>query len=374
MVLWHLEQMLREISGMHAVTLLPAAGAHGELIGLMIIKKALTARMEKRTKILIPDSAHGTNPASAALCGFTPITVRSGPDGRVSAESVVALMDKQCVGIMLTNPNTLGLFETEIEKIAEVVHNKGGYVYCDGANLNAIVGVARPGDMGVDVLQMNLHKTFATPHGGGGPGAGPVGVTKALEPYLPTPRVMHNDGYLTLVHHLPQSIGAVRTFYGNFLVCLRAYAYLLSYGKGIGQIAETAVLSANYILAKLRGAYDAPVNPVGAPCKHECVLSDTFQRTHGVSTKDIAKRLMDYGFHPPTVYFPLIVKNALMIEPTETASKDELDAFIDAMLAIAREAQSNPELVLGAPHHTPVGRLNESIALGEQVLRWTPSE
>jgi glycine dehydrogenase subunit 2 len=373
-VMWHLERLLEEISGMHSVTLAPAAGAQGELTGLMMIKSALNAREENRTKILIPDSAHGTNPASAAQCGFTPVPVKSGPDGRISANTVAELMDEDVAGIMITNPNTLGLFESEIEKIAEVVHDKGGFVYCDGANLNAIIGMCRPGDMGVDVLHMNLHKTFSTPHGGGGPGAGPVGVSRSLEPFLPIPRIVKNGKLFDLRYDMPQSIGQIRTFYGNFLVCLRAYAYILSYGKEhLHEIAETSVLSANYILAKLRGVYDAPYNPEGSPCKHECVFSDTYQRARGISTKDIAKRLMDYGFHPPTVYFPLIVPNAIMIEPTETASKDEVDAFVDAMIAIDKETKENPEVILSAPHLTPVGRLEELVDINQKgAFRWEP--
>ncbi len=369
-LMWDLERMLCEICGMEAFTLAPAAGAHGELVGMMMIRAALRARGEDRTKILVPDSAHGTNPASAAFCGFKPVEVRSGPDGILEPADVERLMDDKVAALMLTNPNTLGLFERHIVSVAEIVHRRGGYVYCDGANLNALLGVARPGDMGVDVIQINLHKTFSTPHGGGGPGAGPVGVKAHLEPYLPVPRVVKDGGRFQVVESAARSIGRIRSHLANFGVLVRAYAYILSLGPdGLRNVAETAVLNANYMLSRLEGVYHVPYK---RRCMHEFVLTDRNQRKYGVATVDIAKRLADYGFHPPTVYFPLIVKAALMVEPTETETKETLDAYVEAMLAIAREAAERPELLKEAPHTTPVRRLDETAAARRPNLRWEP--
>jgi glycine dehydrogenase subunit 2 len=370
-LMWELEQLLCEITGMHATTLAPAAGAHGELTGMLIIRAALEARGERRTKVLIPDSAHGTNPASAVFCGYTPVEIKTGKRGVLDVDIVAQAMNEDVAAIMLTNPNTLGLFEKDIRAIADVVHAKGGFVYCDGANLNALLGVARPGDMEVDVLQMNLHKTFSTPHGGGGPGAGPVGVSKKLAQFLPNPRVRKQGKRFVVAKANPRSIGRIRSFYGSFLVLLRAYAYIRTYGNTLREIAETAVLNANYILASLRDVYYAPY-PDG--CMHECILTDLHQRTYGVQTLDIAKRLLDYGFHPPTMYFPLIVEHPLLIEPTETESLDTLDEFIAAMRAIAQEARENPALLHGAPHITHVRRLDEATAARQPNLRWQPSQ
>ena len=368
-VMWELEELLKEICGMDAFTLAPAAGAHGELTGLMVIRAALLKRGERREKVLIPDSAHGTNPASAVFCGFKPQEVRSGAEGILEPECIREHMDGDVAALMLTNPNTLGLFEKNIVEIARIVHERGGFVYCDGANLNALLGVARPGDMGIDVLQSNLHKTFSTPHGGGGPGAGPVGVKEALVPFLPVPRVVKNGASgFDVVEDCPDSIGRIRSFAGNFGVILRGYAYIRSLGaEGLRRVAETAVLNANYVLASLKDAYHVEYP---GRCMHECVLNDKNQRRRGVATIDIAKRLADYGFHAPTVYFPLIVSHAMMIEPTETETKDSIDGFIEAMLAIAREVETAPELLKSAPHSTPVRRLDETRANRKPDLRW----
>jgi glycine dehydrogenase subunit 2 len=317
---------------------------------------------------LIPDSAHGTNPASCTLSGYTTVSVASGADGCADPAAVAELMDEDVAAIMITNPNTLGLFEEHIAEIAEIVHAKGGLVYGDGANLNALLGKSRPGDMGIDVLHFNLHKTFSTPHGGGGPGSGPVAVNAALAPFLPVPMPAFQDDRYYFDYDRPQTIGKVRAFYGNFSVMVKAYAYILALGMaGLRQIAETAVLNANYIRARLQDVYHVPYKKM---CKHECVLSDKLQNEHDVTTMDIAKRLMDYGFHPPTVYFPLIVHGAMMIEPTETESKETLDAFIDAMRAIAREAEAEPHTLKAAPHITKVRRLDETTAARKPRLRY----
>ncbi|MFO7637142.1 MAG: aminomethyl-transferring glycine dehydrogenase subunit GcvPB [Clostridia bacterium] len=368
-ILCRLEQFLGEITGMDKVSLQPAAGAHGEMAGLMIIRAYHDRNKEtQRTKVLCPDSAHGTNPASAAMAGFDVVQIKSNREGLVDVAELEKAMDKETAGLMLTNPNTLGLFEKEIIHIAKIVHERGGLLYYDGANANAILGMTRPGDMGFDVVHLNLHKTFSTPHGGGGPGAGPIGVKSRLAPFLPAPLVEEKDGCFRLVHESPHSIGRIRSFYGNFLVLVRAYAYILSMGRdGLKQVSEHAVLNANYLLSLLKDTFTVPYN---GSCMHEFVLSGEKQKAKGVSTLDMAKRLLDYGVHPPTIYFPLIVKEALMIEPTETEGKETLDDFVRAMERIAREAEEDPDTLHGAPHTTPVGRLDEVRAARNLVLRW----
>jgi glycine dehydrogenase subunit 2 len=367
-LLHELEAMLAEISGMDEVTLQPAAGAHGEVTGLMLIRAHLMSRGNPRQKIIVPDTAHGTNPASSTLCGYEVIQVPSNERGVIEAVRVAELMSEHVAALMITNPNTLGLFEGEIQAVADVVHAKGGLVYLDGANLNALMGIAKPGDMGVDVLHINLHKTFSTPHGGGGPGAGPVGVKRFLREYLPVPRIVRNGDGFALLEDCPSSIGRVRSFFGNFGILARAYAYIISLGSdGLEEASRLALLNANYLRKKLEGAFHLPY---AEPCMHECVFSDRLQQKHGVTTLDIAKRLLDYGFHPPTIYFPLVVSGALMIEPTETETRETLDAFADALLSIAREAKENPTLLKSAPHSTPVGRLDEARAARRPILRW----
>jgi glycine dehydrogenase subunit 2 len=367
-LMWALERYLADVCGMDRVTLQPAAGAHGELTGVMMIRAYHASRGGARKKILIPESAHGTNPASSALCGYQVVPIKSGASGVVEPAAVAAAMDEDVAAIMVTNPNTLGLFEEHIGAIAEIVHGKGGQVYCDGANLNAVMGVTRPGDWGADVIQMNLHKTFSQPHGGGGPGAGPVGLKKHLAPFMPVPTVERGGGAFRLDWKRPKSIGKVRAFAASFGVMVRAYAYIRSLGaEGLKHAAETAVLNANYLMSQLKGTYHLPYD---RPCKHECVLSDANQLPQGVKTLDIAKRLMDYGFHPPTIYFPLIVPGALMIEPTETESKETLDQFIAAMRRIAEEAKQQPEVVQSAPHTPIVSRLDETRAARQPSLRW----
>lgn len=369
-LLWHLEQTLKEIFGMPRVTLQPVAGAHGELTGILMVRKALAKAGNPRKYILIPDSAHGTNPASAAFSGYQVKELKSNSRGTVDLSTLAEAVTDEVAALMVTVPNTLGVFENEIKKFADILHAKGAYLYCDGANLNAFVGMARPGDMGIDVIHSNLHKTFSTPHGGGGPGAGPVGVSKALVPFLPSPTVERNaDGSFRLEYNNPDSIGRMRAFNGNFGVLVRALTYMRSMGPaGLRRIAEIAVLNANYIRARLKGAYHLPYD---APTLHEVVFSDKNQTAKDVHTLDIAKRLMDFGFHPPTIYFPLIVAGALMIEPTESEPREELDAFCDAMLAIAKECEERPELVRTAPHTTPVRRLDEARAARNPILRWT---
>ncbi|MBI1993878.1 MAG: aminomethyl-transferring glycine dehydrogenase subunit GcvPB [Deltaproteobacteria bacterium] len=369
-----LEAMLAEISGMDRVTLQPAAGAQGELTGLMVIRACLKERGNPRRKIIVPDTAHGTNPASSTLCGYDVVQIPSNNRGMVEAGKVEEVMDEEVAALMLTNPNTLGIFEKNIQAVADVVHKKGGMVYLDGANLNALMGIAKPGDMGVDVLHINLHKTFSTPHGGGGPGAGPVGVKGFLEDYLPVPRIAKSNGNFRLQEDLPKSVGRVRSFFGNFGILVRAYTYIISLGgDGLEETSRMALLNANYLRKKLEGAYHLPYPE---PCMHECVFTDRLQHKEGVTTLDIAKRLLDYGFHPPTIYFPLVASGALMIEPTETESRETLDAFAEAMGAIAREAKENPALVKSAPHTTPVGRLDEARAARKPkpVLRWEPTK
>ncbi|HSE47858.1 MAG TPA: aminomethyl-transferring glycine dehydrogenase subunit GcvPB [Terriglobales bacterium] len=366
-----LADCLLEITGQDAITLQPAAGAHGEMTGILLIRAFLQSQGNPRKKILIPDSAHGTNPATAAICGYAVENLKSNAAGMVDVPSLVAQMNEDVAGLMLTNPNTLGVFEQEIHKIADVLHSKGGLLYMDGANMNALVGKTRPGDFGVDVMHLNLHKTFSTPHGGGGPGSGPVACKKHLEPFLPAPVVCEKpDGTLGFDYNRPKSIGRVRAWYGNFGMHVRALAYILANGPdGLRMTTEDAVLNANYIRKRLEGVYDLPYS---TPSMHEVVFSDRKQTAKGLKTGDIAKRLIDYGFHPYTVSFPLIVPGALMIEPTESESKEELDLFIDAMREIARECEQDPQLVLDAPHTTRLSRLDEVLAARKPVLRWKP--
>jgi glycine dehydrogenase subunit 2 len=361
-----LEGLLREVTGLDAVSLHPSAGAQGELTGMLIFYAHHASQGERRTRIIIPDSAHGTNPASAALCGFQPVPLKSNPQGVLAAEDVAALMDTDTAGIMVTNPNTLGLFEENIREISAIVHAKGGLVYCDGANMNAVMGIVDMRALGVDVLHLNLHKTFSTPHGGGGPGSGPVCVTERLAPFLPVPRVVKDGERYRLSEEFPQSIGKLHAFYGNFGILVRAYSYIRSMGADLKTASQCAVLSANYIKERLKTTYHLPFD---RPCMHECVFTDKRQEPCKVTTLDIAKRLMDYGFHPPTIYFPLVVHGAIMIEPTETESKETLDQFISAMQAIAREAVEDPEKLRQAPHTPKVNRLDETAAARNPCLR-----
>ena len=367
-ILKTVEDFLVEITGMAAFTLQPSAGAQGELVGMMIIRACLEQRGNPRQIVLIPDSAHGTNPSSAHICGYRVEEVKSNEKGTIDLTGLDRAMTEKVAALMITNPNTLGVFESDILKIAEIVHSRGGLLYMDGANLNALVGRFRPGDMGVDVIHLNLHKTFSTPHGGGGPGAGPVGVKKELAAYLPVPVVVKSEtGYL-LKFDLASSIGRVRSFYGNFLVIVKALAYILSLGPdGLKEIADVAVLNSNYIRKSLESLYHLKYT---TPTLHECVFSDKYQKEHGVQNIDIAKRLIDFGVHPPTVSFPLIVPGALMIEPTETESKRDLDTFITAMKKIAQEAVETPAVVKTAPHSSYVRRLDETSAARNPILRW----
>ena len=359
-LMFELEQYLTEITGMDATTLQPAAGAHGELTGMLLFYTYLKSKGTPRTKILVPDTAHGTNPASASLCGYRPIALKSNERGVLSPQAVDELMDEDTAGIMVTNPNTLGLFEENIKAVADIVHAKGGLVYCDGANMNAVMGIVNMSDLGVDVLHLNLHKTFSTPHGGGGPGSGPVCVRKDLEPFLPVPRVINKKGKYELSEDFPDSMGKVHAFYGNIGVMIRAYSYIRSMGPdGLKKASQLAVLNAAYIKDNLKGTFHLPYD---RPCMHECVFSDKRQESYKVTTLDMVKRLMDYGFHPPTIYFPLVVPGAIMIEPTETESREDIDLFIESMKAIAREAQENPELLHAAPQKTKRRRLDETSA------------
>lgn len=370
-LMYELGEMLSEITGMEQITLQPAAGAHGELTGMMIIKAYHKSRGDhKRNKIIVPDSAHGTNPASASVAGFEIVEVKSDEKGAVDIESLKAVLNDEIAGLMLTNPSTLGLFERNIKEIAELVHNAGGLLYYDGANMNAIMGMTRPGDMGFDVVHLNLHKTFSTPHGGGGPGSGPVGVVKKLVEFLPVPVIEKTGEQYILNYDKPKSIGKVKSFYGNFNVMVKAYSYILTMGgEGLTKASKMAVLNANYIKEKLKKYYYLPIDEV---CKHEFVLGGLGKDFHDVSTVDVAKRLLDYGYHPPTIYFPLIVDSAIMIEPTETESLETLDSFIDAMIKIAKEARENPELLKNAPYDMPVRRLDEVKAARTPVLKWQP--
>ncbi len=368
-----LERWLLEITGMDAMSLQPAAGAQGEFTGILVILAYLKNRgQDQRTVILVPDSAHGTNPATASMAGCTVKVVPSNQRGQVDVDALRALVDENVAGLMLTNPNTLGIFESDILEIAEIVHQAGGLLYYDGANANAILGKVRPGDMGFDVVHLNLHKTFSTPHGGGGPGSGPVGVKSWLEPYLPTPWIKSQaDGSLIWADRGPRSIGKVRSYYGNVGVLLRAYAYLLTQGAdGLTEVAETAVLNANYLASLLRQHYDMPYPE---SVKHEFVLSLTKQKERGSRSFDVAKRLIDYGFYPPTVYFPLVVAEAMMVEPTETESKETLERFSDAMIQIDKEVDHHPELLASAPQTTVVSRLDETLAARRPELVYRPS-
>jgi len=371
-ILWLLERCLLEITGMDAITMQPAAGAHGELTGILLTRAYLTAQGNPRKKVLIPDSAHGTNPATGTMAGYRVENVKSNRQGQVDLDSLREVMTEDVAALMITNPNTLGVFEERIAEIAELVHARGGLLYMDGANLNALMGVTRPGDFGVDIVHLNLHKTFSTPHGGGGPGSGPVAVKKFLAPFLPVPVLEATaDGRMRFTFDRPQTIGRVRAFYGNFGILVRALAYILANGSaGLLAAARDAVLSSNYVRRHLEGTYELPYK---SPTLHECVFSDRYQAKYGVHTVDIAKRLIDYGFHPYTMAFPLIVPGALMVEPTESESKEELDLFVEAMRAIAREAESNPELLKTAPHTTRVGRLDEVRAARNPILRWKPT-
>jgi glycine dehydrogenase subunit 2 len=371
-VMARLEAALAEITGMDAVTLQPAAGAHGELTGILLVRALLEKRGNPRKKILIPDSAHGTNPATAAIAGYTVENIHSNERGMVDLAELERVVDKDVAALMITNPNTLGVFDDNIAGVAEIMHRKGALVYMDGANMNALVGIARPGDFGVDVMHLNLHKTFSTPHGGGGPGGGPVAVKKSLEPFLPAPRLKRLRNRWAFDYKRPRAIGKVRAYYGNFGVIVRALAYTLAHGgDGLRNATVDAVLNANYIRRKLEPFYDLPYT---APNMHEVVFSDDRQAKLGVRTGDIAKRLIDYGFHPYTVSFPLIVHGALMIEPTETESKLELDLFIEAMTAIAKEVETSPDLVRTAPHSTRTSRVDEVTAARRPVVRWKPRE
>jgi glycine dehydrogenase subunit 2 len=364
-----LQQCLLEITGMDAITMQPAAGAHGEFTGILLTRAWHESQGNPRRTVLIPDSAHGTNPATAAICGYSVENLKSNAEGGIDLAALERQVNEQTAALMLTNPSTIGVFESQIYKIAEILHAKGALLYMDGANMNALCGKTRPGDFGVDVMHLNLHKTFSTPHGGGGPGCGPVACKAFLEPFLPIPvLVKDTNGEKRWNYDRPQSVGRVRAFFGNFGMFVRALAYILANGPdGLRQTTEDAVLNANYIRHKLQDRYDLPYN---TPSMHEVVFSDRKQAKNGVRTGDIAKRLIDYGFHPYTVSFPLIVSGALMIEPTESESREELDLFIDAMRQIAREVEENPQLVLDAPHSTRVSRLDETTAARKPILRW----
>lgn len=368
-MLYDLQTSLGEITGMHEVSLQPAAGAQGEWTGLMMIRAFHEANGDlERSKVIVPDSAHGTNPASATVAGFDAVTVKSNEKGLVDLEDLKRVVGRDTAALMLTNPNTLGLFETEILEMAEIVHDAGGKLYYDGANLNAIMGYTRPADMGFDVVHLNLHKTFTGPHGGGGPGSGPVGVSKEFEPYLPKPLLVKGEEGYTFDYDRPNSIGRVKPYYGNFGINLRAYTYIRTMGaEGLKKVSEYAVLNANYMMRKLEKEFDLPYQQ---HCKHEFVLSGKRQKKLGVRTLDVAKRLLDYGYHPPTIYFPLNVEEAMMVEPTETESKETLDGFIDTMTAISEEAKHDPEMVQEAPHTTIVKRMDETTAARKPVLRY----
>ena len=361
---------LAEIAGMDAVSLQPAAGAQGELAGVLMIRAYHHSRGEKRTKVLVPDSAHGTNPASTAIAGYEVVEVKSLPNGEVDVDALARTLDTDVAAFMITVPNTLGMFEPRIMEVTEICHAKGVQVYMDGANLNAILGITRPGDLGFDVCHFNLHKTFTTPHGGGGPGAGPVGIKAHLEPFLPAPVVVKDGDAYALDDKRPKSIGKLQAFWGNFGMLVRAYTYIRTMGAdGLRSVSDNAVLNANYIMKRLEADYDVSVP---GPCMHECVLSARRQKKQGVTATDIAKRLLDLGFYAPSTYFPLIVEEALMIEPTETESKETLDEFCDAMIQIAREAKESPATATSAPVTTPVRRLDQTRAAREPNLKWSP--
>jgi glycine dehydrogenase subunit 2 len=369
-LMWRLQEALIEVSGLHACSLQPAAGSQGELTGLMLMRAYFADRgeAEQRDTIVTADTAHGTNPASVTMAGYKLAKVRTDPRGNVDVAHLRELVDERTAGLMLTNPSTLGLFDEHIEEIAAIFHEVGALLYYDGANLNAVCGISRPGDMGFDIVHINLHKTFSQPHGGGGPGGGPVVVRDTLEPFLPVPAVVKDGDRFRLEHNRPKSIGKVRGYTGPFGVFVRSYAYIRSYGPGLREMSETAVLNANYLLARLKDAYDLPFERL---CMHEFVLSArSLKREHGISALDVAKRLMDYGFHPPTIYFPLVVPEALMIEPTETEAKETLDEFADAMLAIVREAAEDPVVIKDAPHGRPVKRLDEVKAAKRAIVKY----
>jgi len=368
-IMYELDILLSEITGMDRFSLQPSAGAHGELTGLFIIDAYHKEKGSRRRNIIIPDSAHGTNPASVTMAGYNSVTVDSDEKGKVDIKKLSGLLDEDTAGLMLTNPNTLGLFDENILKISEMVHDIGGLIYYDGANLNAIMGIAKPRDMGFDIVHLNLHKTFSTPHGGGGPGSGPIGVTKELSKFLPVPLVEMNDsGKYYLDYDKKDSIGKIKTFYGNFNVLIKAYSYILSLGaEGLKKASQIAVLNANYLRKYLVKYYYLPYPEI---CMHEFVISATWQKKKGVRALDIAKRLMDFGFHPPTIYFPLIINEALMIEPTETESKETLDMFIEVMKKIAKEADENPEILKSAPHKTQIKRLDEVKAARDLILKY----
>jgi glycine dehydrogenase subunit 2 len=368
-VMWRLEEILAEVCGLDAVSLQPAAGSQGELTGLMLMRAYFADRGEgARREIVVPDTAHGTNPASVTMTGYELVGVKTDPRGNIDIEDLRGKVGEQTAGLMLTNPSTLGLFDENIEEIERIFHGAGALMYYDGANLNAVCGISRPGDMGFDIVHINLHKTFSQPHGGGGPGGGPIAVGARLEPFLPVPAVVRDGDRFSLDFDRPKSIGKVRGFTGPFGVFVRSYAFIRSYGPQLREMSEAAVLNANYLLARLKDAYDLPFDRL---CMHEFVLSArTLKRDHGVSALDVAKRLMDYDFHPPTIYFPLIVPEALMIEPTETEPKERLDDFCEAMLAIVDEAAASPELLHEAPHSRPVRRLDEVKAAKRAVVRY----
>ena len=370
-LVYELEGFLAEITGMDRVSLQPAAGAQGELAGMKMIRARLLDRREKRKKVLVPDTAHGTNFASSTIASYQAVELKSNENGIIPPEQVAQRMDEEVAAIMVTNPNTLGFMEEHLREIAQIVHRKGGFVYCDGANLNALMGIVKLGDLGVDVVHMNLHKTFSTPHGGGGPGAGPVGVKEELSPYLPVPVIEKTGDSYRLNADRPQSIGKVRAFYGNFGVLIRAYAYILSMGaEGLRRASEMAVLNANYLMERLRGHYFLPYD---RSCMHECVFTDRLQERRRVTTLDIAKRMIDYGYYPPTIYFPLVVRGALMMEPTETESKESIDRFAETMIRIAEEAGTDPDLLREAPRRVKVRRLDEALAARNPRLRWSKS-
>jgi glycine dehydrogenase subunit 2 len=369
-LMWRLQEALIEVSGLHACSLQPAAGSQGELTGLMLMRAYFADRgeAEQRDTIVTADTAHGTNPASVTMAGYKLAKVRTDPRGNVDVAHLRELVDERTAGLMLTNPSTLGLFDEHIEEIAAIFHEVGALLYYDGANLNAVCGISRPGDMGFDIVHINLHKTFSQPHGGGGPGGGPIVVRDTLEPFLPVPAVVKDGDAFRLAHDRPKSIGKVRGYTGPFGVFVRSYAYIRSYGPGLREMSETAVLNANYLLARLKDAYDLPFERL---CMHEFVLSArSLKREYGISALDVAKRLMDYGFHPPTIYFPLVVPEALMIEPTETEAKETLDEFTDAMLAIVREAAEEPDVIKEAPHGRPVKRLDEVKAAKRAIVKY----
>jgi glycine dehydrogenase subunit 2 len=367
-LMWRLQEMLAEVVGLDAVTLQPAAGSQGELTGLTLMRAYFADRGEDRTEVVIPDTAHGTNPASVAMAGYTLVRVQTDQRGNVDIDDLRGKVGERTAGLMLTNPSTLGLFEERIVDIAEIFHSAGALLYYDGANLNAVCGISRPGDMGFDIVHYNLHKTFSQPHGGGGPGGGPVAVRGDLEQFLPVPTVARDGDTFRLDHDRPKTIGKVRGFGGPFGVFVRAYAFMRMWGPGLRDMSEAAVVNANYVLARLRDAYELPID---RHCMHEFVVSARgLKREHGVTALDVAKRLMDYGYHPPTIYFPLIVAEALMIEPTETETRETLDAFCDAMVAIAREAAEDPQMLKDAPHTRPVSRLDEAEAAKRLLVRY----